>query len=128
MIETKPEQYLREIRDLQKQNLEILQRLSEYEDHKSSQHKWGIAFRVIGSLMPYLLSVALVWGFYMKIEDLTNSVQETVKNIPTTLSVNMGDKWDSLKEKGSEIWGGTKESSEKTSENLKEKWKNFRNN
>ena len=120
MAESNPEKYLREIRDLQLQNLEILQKLTEYEDEKISRGRWATGVKILGSLMPYLLSVALVWGFYMKIEDLTNSVQDTVKNLPKDISLNIGDKWGDIAENLSDKTGDMKES-------ITDKWKKLRN-
>lgn len=107
--ESNPEKYLREIRDLQLQNLEILKKLTDFEDDKKSSRKWSTGIKVIGSLMPYLLSIALVWSFYMKIEDLTTSVTDTVKNLPQTLSIDIGGKAGAIKD------------------NISEKWNDFRN-
>lgn len=122
MEESNPEKYLREIRDIQQKNLEILTRLTEYEDSKISRGRWAVGGKILGGLLPYLLSVALVWGFYMKIEDLTNSVQETVKNLPKTMSLNITDKWDSAAESGKELW----DQKDEIGTNLGDKWKEFR--
>jgi len=101
--ESKPEQYLREIRDLQRKNLEILEKLTEYEDSKISRGRWAIGGKVLATMLPYLLSMALVWGFYMKIEDLTTSVTDTVKNLPKTMSIDISGKVGDWKEKGGEL-------------------------
>lgn len=94
--ESTPEKYLREIRDLQKQNLEILQKLSQQEENKASQKKLATLFGLIGTLLPYLLAIGLVWGFYLKISDLTSSVINTVKDIPSEMSIHISDQWDSV--------------------------------
>ena len=114
--ESNPEKYLREIRDLQLQNLEILKKLTEFEDEKKSVRKWSTGIKVIGSLMPYLLSIALVWSFYTKIEDLTISVTDTVKNLPQTLSIDIGGKWNDVKESGKNLWENKNKISEKWEE------------
>ncbi len=109
--ESIPEKYLREIRDLQKQNLEILKKLTIYEEKKIFRGRWAIFIKTLGILLPYIFSIFLAWVFYMSVLESVNSLKEFVIELPKNISLNAGDQWDTFRES--------------TQENIKDKWSNL---
>lgn len=111
--ETRPEQYLREIRDLQQQNNELLQKLYGVEEDNISRRHWGTAFKIAGMLLPYAFSMFVAWTFYSQVMDifnsftskLTNIPQSIVSgNIPDSLKDNVGSGLDIITEGGAVLW------------------------
>jgi hypothetical protein len=117
-IESKPEQYLREIRDLQEQNIQILQQLIKVEKKQVSTKRWGIFFGLFGVLLPYIFTAWLAWTFYTKVEESVNSLKTFVVELPDHLGVNISQQFDEIKNSAGDRIQDTKDG-------LKEKWNNL---
>lgn len=78
--ETRPEQYLREIRDLQIKNFELLEELVEQQQSEKKWKHLKMTGNIIIMILPYLLSAYLSWLFYLKIETMINNVYNAPKN------------------------------------------------
>jgi hypothetical protein len=106
-IESNPERYLREIKEIQKQNLEILKSINKIQEKKESRRKWKFIGNILIILLPYLFSLFVAWAFYYKVETSILTIKEFIKDIPNNISMGFGDNIDSLKEdfknKGSSI-------------------------
>lgn len=111
--ETRPEQYLREIRDLQLQNNELLHKLYGAEEDKVSRKHWATGFKIAGMLLPYIFSMFVAWTFYAKVIDVFNSFTSTITDIPSSIASgtipeslkdNVGSGLDIIKEGGAVLW------------------------
>lgn len=87
MPESRPEQYLREIRDLQQKNAELqeknAQMLQTLVDQKQSELRWqhwGSAGRVLMIILPYALTASLSWWFYTAIQNSLSSFTSMPKS------------------------------------------------
>lgn len=103
--ESRPEQYLREIRDLQQANLELQQKnetlLNELVEQKRSQVRWQ-HFRTAGSIvimiLPYLFSAYLSWLFYVKIQESISSFTNAPKNAIESVTQQTKQLWNDREE------------------------------
>lgn len=102
--ETRPEQYLREIRDLQKQNTEMLERLIAVEEKTQSAVRWKTTAKVALALMPYAFSMFVAWTFYEKVQDSIDSMTHFIIDLPSAVGLSWGENVDEIKEKGSDLW------------------------
>lgn len=80
-MESKPEQYLRQIRDLESKNRILLEQLVEYKTHDEKRRKWRIMGRIALVLMPYILTIALAAFFYLKIVQSLDSFQASLSGL-----------------------------------------------
>ncbi len=106
--ETRPEQYLREIRDLQKQNGELLQKLYAAEEDKISSKRWATMFHIATMLLPYAFSAYVSWVFYEKVQDTFTSFKQFIIDSPSRVTGGLTDQFsgkiDSVTETGKVIW------------------------
>lgn len=102
--ESTPEQYLREIRDLQQQNLELLTKLTTVEEKRESRRTFSIVGKALMVLLPYLFSMFVAWAFYAKVQNTVESLQSYITRIPTAISekFEVGIDTDSIKESAKE--------------------------
>lgn len=83
-METKPEEYLREIRDLEVQNKVLLTELVEYFRHEAKQRKWKMLGRILMIFIPYLLTALLFFLLYSKMVHLLADAKDSIS--PPSLS------------------------------------------
>ncbi len=106
--ETRPEQYLREIRDLQKQNAELLQKLYTIEEHQVSSKRWATVFHILTMLLPYIFSAYLSWVFYEKVQDSFNSFKEFIVHSPSrvtkTVTESVKNHVNAVTDTGEALW------------------------
>ncbi len=106
--ETRPEMYLREIRDLQKQNGELLQKLYAAEEDKISSKRWATMFHIATMLLPYAFSAYVSWVFYEKVQDTFNSFKQFIVDSPSRVKGGLVENFtgniDSVKDTGEVIW------------------------
>ncbi len=112
----KAERYLREIRDLQMQNNELLQKLYGVEEDNISRRHWKTGFKVMGMLLPYFFSMFVAWTFYAKVMDSFDSFKNFFTDIPSSISKNiqgdvkenitngLGSGIDAITEGGAVLW------------------------
>ncbi len=113
--ESNPERYLREIRDLQKQNTALLQELVEQKRSEVRWQHWKSVGRVILILLPYVISSYAMWLFYTKVQESISSITNAPKN--TIENINSGTKqfWNTR----NEIINATSEKTDGIIENVK---------
>jgi len=106
--ETRPEQYLREIRDLQQQNGKLLQKLYAAEENKISSKRWAVSFHIATMILPYAFSAYLSWVFYEKVQgvfqDLKQFIIESPSRVTGGLTKNFTENIDSVTDTGKVIW------------------------
>jgi len=106
--ETRPEMYLREIRDLQKQNGELLQKLYSAEEDKVSSKRWATMFHIATMLLPYAFSAYVSWVFYEKVQDTFNNLKQFIIDSPSQLTGNLKENFtgniNSVTEAGTILW------------------------
>lgn len=109
--ESNPERYLREIKEIQEKNLEILTAISKIQEKKESRRKWKFIGNILVVLLPYLFSLFVAWAFYYKVENSILTIKEFIKDIPSSISEGFGGGFkgsiDSLKDQGSSIFEKT---------------------
>lgn len=102
--ETRPEQYLREIRDLQKQNAEIMERLIHIEEKKRSAVRWKGIAQLAVALLPYAFSLFVAWTFYAKVQESIDSMTTFILELPESVGLGWSENIDSIKERGGQVW------------------------
>jgi len=102
--ETRPEQYLREIRDLQKQNAQIMERLLQMEEKKRSSIRWKGVAQIAVALLPYVFSLFVAWTFYAKVQESIDSMTTFILELPESVGLGWSENVDSIKDKGGEVW------------------------
>ena len=106
--ETRPEMYLREIRDLQKQNGELLKKLYSAEEDKISSKRWATTFHVATMLLPYAFSAYISWVFYEKVQDTFDNLKQFIVDSPSRVTGGLKEKFteniDSITDAGEGIW------------------------
>lgn len=105
--ESRPEKYLREIRDLQKKNLELLTKLTTVEEKRESRRIFFIGGKALMILLPYLFSMFVAWAFYAKVQDTVQSLQTYITQIPSAVSEKFNINIDTDQIKDSAIEKGT---------------------
>ncbi len=84
--ETRPEMYLREIRDLQKENGILLKKLYAVEEEKQVSKRWATMFHVATLVLPYAFSAYVSWVFYEKVQETFSSFKEFIVDSPSRLT------------------------------------------
>lgn len=103
--ESKPEQYLREIRDLSLQNaqlqIENKALLLELVEKKRSQlhwQHWKTAGNIVIIILPYALSAYMTWLFYVKVQESIQSFTHAPQNAIESISSGVKNTWTNREE------------------------------
>lgn len=100
MEETLTEQYLRQIRDINLHNRQLLHELVEFRKKEQKSHKWKILGRISLVLMPYILTIALGFFFYARIINTLGSfeaaLQEFFPDFPSVQEIKNTKFWESI--------------------------------